>query len=60
MMPPSTTPHIPSTSRRSPPDITWQVEVPMIITITPGSVALTAGALTCASTLATATAVPFL
>ena len=38
--------------------ITWQVEVPMIATIWPGSTARAAGAVTCASTLPTATAMP--
>ncbi len=57
-MPPSTTPHMPGTSRRSAPLSTWQVEVPMIATIWPGSTAFAAGAVTCASTLPTATAMP--
>ena len=34
-MPPSTTPHMPGTSRSTSPFITWQVEVPMIATIWP-------------------------
>ena len=38
--------------------ITWQVEVPMIASICPGSTARAAGAVTCASTLPTATAIP--
>ena len=36
----------------------WQLLVPMMITIVPGSVTVAAGAETCASTFATATAVP--
>ena len=36
----------------------WQVLVPMIITIRPGSTTVAAGTATWASTLATATAVP--
>ena len=36
----------------------WQLLVPMITTIEPGSVTVAAGAETCASTLATATGVP--
>ena len=58
MIPPSTTPHMPGTSRSASPFITWQVEVPMIATICPGSMACAAGAVTCASTLPTATAMP--
>ncbi|WP_309233880.1 hypothetical protein [Micromonospora sp. ATA51] len=38
--------------------MTWQVEVPMIATIRPASVAWAAGAVTWASTLPTATAIP--
>ena len=58
MTPPSTTPHMPGTSARPALLITWQVEVPMISTIWPGSTARAAGAVTCASTLPTATAMP--
>ena len=36
----------------------WQVDVPMIATIWPGSMALAAGALTWASTLPAHTAIP--
>ena len=36
----------------------WQLEVPMMMTIRPGSVTVAAGTETWASTLATATAVP--
>ena len=57
-MPPSTTPHMPGTSASPSPFITWQVDVPMIATIWPGSSACAAGAVTCASTLPTATAMP--
>ena len=57
-MPPSTTPHMPGTSRSTSELITWQVEVPMIATIWPTPVACAAGAVTCASTLPTATAMP--
>ena len=57
-MPPSTTPHMPGTSASVAAFITWQVEVPMIATIWPGAMALAAGAVTCASTLPTATAMP--
>ena len=56
--PSSTTPHIPSTVASSSPRSMWQMLVPMIATIVPGSVTVTAGTETCASTLATATAVP--
>ena len=38
--------------------ITWQVDVPITISICPGSIALAAGMVTCASTLPTATAMP--
>ena len=38
--------------------ITWQVDVPMTISIWPGATAIAAGAVTCASTLPTATAMP--
>jgi hypothetical protein len=58
MMPPSTTPHMPGTSARVAPFITWQVEVPMMATIWPGAMAFAAGGVTCASTLPTATAMP--
>src|ERR1035437_6403716 len=50
-MPPSTAPHMPGTSARAAPFITWQVEVPMMATIWPGAVAFAAGGGTCASTL---------
>jgi len=36
----------------------WQMLVPMIMTMIPGSVTRAAGTVTCASTLATATAMP--
>ena len=58
MMPPSTTPHMPGTSVRRSPSSMWQVEVPMIATSRPGSTTPAAGTVTCASTLATATAMP--
>ena len=58
MTPSSTTPHIPSTVAGPSPRSMWQMLVPMIATIVPGSVTVAAGAETCASTLATATAVP--
>jgi len=38
--------------------ITWQVDVPMIASMCPGRTACAAGAVTCASTLPTATAIP--
>ena len=57
-MPPSTTPHMPGTSASVLPFITWQVDVPMIASICPGRTACAAGAVTCASTLPTATAIP--
>ena len=57
-MPPSTTPHMPGTSARRSAFITWHVEVPMMATIWPGSTAPVAGAVTCASTLPTQTAMP--
>ncbi len=38
--------------------MTWHVDVPMMASICPGSTALAAGAVTCASTLPTATAMP--
>ncbi len=57
-MPSSTTPHMPGTMRCSVPSTMWQVEVPMIITMRPGSVTVAAGTETWASTLATATAMP--
>ncbi|BAS12273.1 hypothetical protein AHiyo8_05760 [Arthrobacter sp. Hiyo8] len=38
-IPPSTTPHMPGTSRSSEPFMTWHVEVPMIATSCPGSTA---------------------
>ena len=57
-MPPSTTPHMPGTSRSTSELMTWQVEVPMIATIWPGPTAWAAGAVTWASTLPTATAMP--
>ena len=49
---------MPGTSRSTSPFITWQVEVPMIATIWPASTARAAGAVTCASTLPVATAMP--
>jgi hypothetical protein len=49
---------MPGTSPRRSETITWQVDVPMIATICPGSTALAAGTVTCASTLPTATAMP--
>ena len=57
-MPPSTTPHMPGTSVRRSPRSMWQVDVPMIATSRPGSTTPAAGTVTCASTLATATAIP--
>jgi hypothetical protein len=57
-MPPWTTPHMPGTSARLAPFITWQFDVPMITTICPGAIAAAAGGVTCASTLPTATAMP--
>jgi hypothetical protein len=57
-MPLWTTPHMPGTSARWSPFITWQVDVPMTASICPGSIALAAGEVTCASTLPTATAIP--
>ena len=57
-MPPRTTPHIPGTSASWSPFITWQVEVPMTASMWPDSIACAAGAVTCASTLPTATAMP--
>ncbi len=58
MIPPSTTPQMPGTSASRSPFITWQVEVPMIASICPGAMARAAGAVTCASTLPVATAMP--
>ena len=58
MIPSSTTPHIPSTTAGSSPSTMWQVQVPMIATIVPGSVTVAAGTDTWASTLATATGGP--
>ena len=49
---------MPGTSRSASPFITWQVEVPMMATSWPGSTACAAAAVTCASTLPTATAMP--
>src|ERR1019366_10173090 len=57
-IPPKTTPHIPGTSASTSETITWQVEVPIIATICPGATALAAAAVTCASTLPTATQMP--
>ena len=57
-MPSSTTPHIPSTIAGRSPRTRWQVLVPMTATIRPGPVTVDAGTDTCASTFATATAVP--
>ena len=56
--PPRTTPHMPGTSASSAPFMMWQVEVPITASIWPGSIARAAGAVTCASTLPTATAIP--
>ena len=58
VIPPSTVPHIPGTSASAVWFITWQVDVPMMATICPGPIACAAGAVTCASTLPTATAMP--
>ncbi len=58
MIPPSTTPHMPGTSVRRSPSSMWHVDVPMIATSRPGSTTPAAGTVTCASTLATATAMP--
>ncbi|OUD84517.1 hypothetical protein BC477_16875 [Clavibacter michiganensis subsp. michiganensis] len=49
---------MPGTSVSTSLFITWQVLVPMIATIWPGSTARATGAVTCASTLPTATAMP--
>ena len=49
---------MPGTSASTSAFITWQVEVPMIASMCPGSTARAAGAVTCASTLPTATAIP--
>jgi hypothetical protein len=49
---------MPGTSASRSPLTTWQFEVPMTISIRPGSTAWAAGAVTCASTLPTATAIP--
>ncbi len=57
-MPSSTTPHMPGAFLRSVASTMWQLLVPMMIVITPGSMACAAGGVACASTLATATAVP--
>ena len=57
-MPPSTTPHMPGTSARTSEFMTWQVDVPITASITPVPVDLAAGAVTWASTLPTATAMP--
>ena len=57
-MPPSTTPHIPGTSASTSELMMWQVDVPMIATIWPGSMALAAGAVTWASTFPAQTAIP--
>ena len=57
-MPPSTTPHMPGTSASAVPFITWQLEVPMMMTIWPAAIAFAAGGVTCASTFPTATAIP--
>ena len=56
-MPPSTAPHMPGTSASSVPFTMWQVEVPMMATILPGTTGPAAGTVTCASTLPTATAI---
>ena len=57
-MPSSTTPHMPSTTAVFSPMTMWQMDVPMTMTMRPGSVTVAAGTETWASTLATATAVP--
>ena len=57
-MPPITAPHMPSTSCSASPTRTLQVEVPMIMTMVPGSTVPAVGSVTWASTFATATAVP--
>ena len=49
---------MPGTSARRSLFITWQVDVPITISICPGSIAWAAGEVTCASTLPTATAMP--
>ena len=49
---------MPGTSRSTSALMTWHVEVPMIATIWPASTACAAGAVTWASTLPTATAMP--
>ena len=49
---------MPGTSASSSPFMMWQVEVPMTMSIWPGSIARAAGAVTWASTLPTATAIP--
>ncbi len=58
IIPSSTTPHMPGTIFSSVPSTIWQVDVPMIISIFPGSTMPTAGTATWASTFAIATAVP--
>ncbi len=58
VIPPCTTPHMPGTSASEYAFITWQVDVPITASIWPGSIARAAGAVTCASTLPTATAMP--
>ena len=57
-MPSSTTPHMPSTTAARSPMTMWQMDVPMTMTMRPGSVTVAAGTETWASTFATATAVP--
>ena len=49
---------MPGTSASSSPFMMWQVEVPMTMSIWPASIARAAGAVTWASTLPTATAIP--
>ena len=58
MMPSSTYPQMPGTKCSSSPITMWQLDVPMMITMRPGSATVAAGTATWASTLAMATAVP--
>ena len=58
MMPSSTTPQAPGTTRSSADSTRWQVLVPMTATSVPGVVTPHAGTDTWASTLAMATGVP--
>ncbi len=57
-MPSWTTPPMPSTFAWRSARSMWQVEVPMTITIRPGSTTVAAGTALCASMIAAATAVP--